>query len=151
MNGIPNSFERIAMSAADPGLPSPALTISPYLERLDGRLRLMATHCGDCGFNNFPPSTVCPSCLSLSVAPLALSAEGVLYSYTTVRHAKADAFAGYVDFPEKIRVFGHLRGFTPASPPRCDLRVQLVAAEPVPGATSGAPIDFAFEKAGGQQ
>jgi uncharacterized OB-fold protein len=131
------------MTATDPP-PAPSLSVLPYLETSPDGARLVATHCTDCGFNTFPPSAVCPDCMSLATQPLPLSRTGVLYSFTTIRHAKADTFGGYVDFPERIRVFGHLGGFTAASPPRCDMPVQVVPAAPIEGATSSAPVDFNF-------
>ncbi|MES2183088.1 MAG: zinc ribbon domain-containing protein [Pseudomonadota bacterium] len=124
--------------------PVSALTVLPYLETTGSQVRLVATHCPDCGFNTFPPSTVCPRCMSLAVLPLPLSRTGTLYSYTTIRHARKEAWGGYVDFPENIRVFGHLGGFSADAPPRCDMAVQVVPAAPVEGATSAALVDFNF-------
>jgi uncharacterized OB-fold protein len=82
--------------------------------------------------------------MSLAVRPLRLQGEGKLYSYTTLRHGQGTTYAGYVDFPERIRVFGHLGGYTDAAPPVCDSPVRLVAAEPVEGARTSAPVDFKF-------
>lgn len=86
--------------------------------------------------------------MSLNVVPLTLSSRGKLYSFTTIRHAKAETYGGYVDFPENVRVFGHLAGFAPTNPPACDMTVRVIAALPVDGAqVSMAPIDFNFVKA----
>ena len=134
------------MAAAQSGdaVPAVSLTVRPYMGGDGHGTHLICTHCSDCGFNTFPPTTVCPRCMSLAVEPLPLSPTGTLYSYTTIRHAKADTFGGYVDFPEKIRIFGHLGGFSPESPPQCDMAVRLVPAAPVEGAKTSAPVDFKF-------
>jgi uncharacterized OB-fold protein len=135
------------MDAAKPK-PQAPLTVSPYLQTSTaGDVRLLATHCTSCGYNTFPPSGVCPECMSLEVEPLALSETGLLYSYTTLRHGAGTTFGGYVDFPERIRVFGHLKGFTPEQPPACDMPVRIVPAAPVEGARTSAPVDFNFEAA----
>jgi uncharacterized OB-fold protein len=124
--------------------PKAALTVVPYLEKSGDDVRLLGTHCDDCGYNTFPPTTVCPQCMSLSVSPLRLDGTGKLYSYTTLRHAKAFTFGGCVDFAQGVRVFGHLAGFSDDNRPVCDMAVKIVAAEPVPGATTSAPVDFNF-------
>lgn len=125
-----------------------ALTVLPYLETAqDGRVRLLATHCPSCGYNTFPPSTVCPQCMSLDVQPLPLNRTGTLYSFTTIRHGSGHTYAGCVDFPEKVRVFGHLHGFSADAPPVCDMQVAIVPAGPVEGARTSAPVDFNFQAA----
>jgi uncharacterized OB-fold protein len=128
--------------------PVAALTVLPYLDTAGGEVRLLATECDDCGYHTFPPSTVCPRCMSLKVRPLRLQAQGTLYSYTTIRHADGTTYAGYVDFPEQLRIFGHLGGYTADAPPTCDSPVRLVAAQPVEGARTSAPVDFKFVPAG---
>lgn len=127
-----------------PETPKAALTVLPYLSRDGEQVRLLATHCTDCGYNTFPPSTVCPRCMSLQVQPLSLDTRGTLYSFTTMRHGAGQTYAGYVDFPQQVRVFGHLGGFSPEHPPRCDMPVQVASAEPVEGARTSAPVDFRF-------
>ena len=129
--------------------PAAALTVLPYLDTGGGEVRLLATECEDCGFHTFPPSTVCPRCMSLAVRPLRLQAQGRLYSFTTMRHGNGIAYGGYVDFPEQVRVFGHLGGFDETTPPRCDMAVRVAAAEPVEGARTSAPVDFRFVPAQG--
>jgi uncharacterized OB-fold protein len=124
--------------------PTAALTVLPYLVTTDSGVYLQATHCSDCGYRTFPPSTVCPQCMSLNMSPLALQQQGRLYSYTTMRHGPDTVYAGYVDFPERVRVFGHLGGFTTDTPPACDSTVRVVAAKPVEGARTSAPVDFRF-------
>jgi len=127
--------------------PRAPLTVLPYLRTLaGGQVRLLATQCKSCGYHTFPPSTVCPRCMSLEVEPLELSSVGELYSYTTMRHADGQVYSGYVDFPEKIRVFGHLWS-TAGTRPHCTMQVRVVAAAPVEGARTSAPVDFKFEPA----
>jgi uncharacterized OB-fold protein len=54
-----------------------------------------------------------------------LSRRGVLYSYTTMRAGAGTVFVGYVDLPEKIRLFAELAGFDAGQPPSCGLDVAL--------------------------
>jgi uncharacterized OB-fold protein len=83
--------------------------------------------------------------MSLEVEPLPLSPFGKLYSFTTIRHSSGTTYAGYVDFPEKIRVFGHLAYSSSDMAPTCDMTVQVVAAKPMEDAKISAPIDFKFQ------
>ena len=99
----------------------------PFSAAGAGRAQVLCTHCADCGYNNFPPSRVCASCMSLNVAALPLSSSGVLYSYTTMRSGDDMVFVGYVDLPEKIRLFAELEGFAAGRPPACDTPVSLSA------------------------
>jgi hypothetical protein len=86
--------------------------------------------------------------MSLQVRPLRLAQQGKLYSYTTLRHGAGITYGGYVDFPEQVRVFGHLGGYSAELPPVCDSVVRVVAAAPVEGARTSAPVDFNFVPAG---
>ncbi|VTU28647.1 OB-fold domain-containing protein [Variovorax sp. RA8] len=88
--------------------------------------------------------------MALDVEPLRLSAAGTLYSFTTIRHGKAETYGGYVDFPEKVRVFGHLTGFTPEAPPRCDMVVSVVPGKAPTAEATAAEIDYLFVAEGGQ-
>ncbi len=139
------------MSARSDGVPRTQLTVLPYLEQIrEDAVRLLGTRCRSCGFNTFPPTTVCPGCMALDVEPLRLSAAGTLYSFTTIRHGKAETYGGYVDFPEKVRVFGHLTGFTPEAPPRCDMVVSVVPGKAPTAEATAAEIDYLFVAEGGQ-
>jgi len=73
---------------------------------------LVGSQCQDCGFKLFPPSTVCPDCLSEKIIPLRVGTVGKLYCYTKVHIAPPSwvvpYFIGYVDFPEGLRVFGKI-------------------------------------------
>ena len=82
------------------------------------------SHCQACGFNNFPPADVCPKCWSEKAEQRDLSAQGVLYSYTTIGSADALQYVGYVDLPENVRVFGLLNT---TQAPACGVPVTLSA------------------------
>ena len=136
------------MTSDHPAVPA----IPPHIEVEEaGLIRLLATECLDCQFHTFPPSNVCPKCMSLSVAPLKLSRKGKLYSYTTIRVDGKTLYAGYVDFPEQIRVFGHLSGFTTGKPPACDMTVEVSAATDQENPVSATPPRFQFHAAKEQQ
>lgn len=136
------------MSFPSNEVPRAQLTVLPYLRREGEQVQLLGSECKACGFHTFPPTTVCPSCMGLDLKPLPLSAVGKLYSFTTIRYNKAETYGGYVDFPETVRVFGHLHGFSAETPPRCDMPV---ATMPGPPAADGQAVgvEFAFVSVGG--
>lgn len=78
----------------------------------EGGPRLMGSECAECGQRVFPPTDVCPECMSEAIRPLPLSRAGTLYSYSVV-HAAPKGWslpyvAAYVDLPEGVRVFAHI-------------------------------------------
>jgi len=96
-----------------------ALNISgnAMLDKPDGSVRLVGSKCSACGDWIFPPTPVCPECMSESLERRELSEIGCLYSWSVVRIApknwKTPFIAGYVDFPEKVRVFAHMVDIDP--------------------------------------
>jgi uncharacterized OB-fold protein len=83
-----------------------------------GGVRLIASECADCGKRVFPPTDVCPECLSENLTRLRLSPRGTLYSWSVV-HAAPKGWslpfvAAYVDLPEGVRVFAHMVDVDPA-------------------------------------
>ena len=115
-------------------------------EAEDGTPQLIGTVCDDCGTKLFPPSHVCPECMSENVSEIELSHEGTLYSWSVVHVApkswRVPYVAGYVDLPEGVRVFAHIVGADPASL-RMDMAVELTVAELFEEA--GAPVEsYAF-------
>jgi benzoylsuccinyl-CoA thiolase BbsA subunit len=83
----------------------------------NGAPHLVGSACGDCGKRVFPPTDVCPDCMSENMRRLALSRRGTLYSWSVV-HAAPRGWtlpfvAGYVDLPEGVRVFAHIVGGDP--------------------------------------
>lgn len=79
---------------------------------VDGTVRLVGSVCNDCNKRMFPPSDVCPECMSENLSPIKFSAEGTLYSWSVVHAApkgwKLPFVAAYVDLPEEVRVFAHI-------------------------------------------
>lgn len=78
-----------------------------------GIARLLGAQCNDCGMKVFPPTDICPACLSCGISALALGASGRLYSYTTIHVAppgwETPYVVGYVDLPEGVRLFGKVK------------------------------------------
>lgn len=75
---------------------------------------LLGSKCSKCGSVFFPKKIVCLKCLvegTLLVQPL--SKKGRLYSYTISEIAPPGFVApyafGYIDLPEKVRVFGKIK------------------------------------------
>ena len=73
---------------------------------------LTGSLCKDCGVKLFPPTEICPECLSEKMGPLHISIIGKLYCYTKVHVAPSSWLApyliGYVDMPEGVRIFGKI-------------------------------------------
>lgn len=73
---------------------------------------LTAYRCEECGKMWFPKLPYCPNCWSDKLAKTPLSRRGKLYSYTVTRVSGPDMkvpyVVGYVDFPEKVRVFAQI-------------------------------------------
>ncbi|WP_436317315.1 Zn-ribbon domain-containing OB-fold protein [Variovorax sp. LjRoot84] len=93
------------------------------------------SHCPACGFNNFPPSDVCPQCWSRNLQVKELSRTGVLYSFSSQLLEGEKHFVGYVDLPEGVRVFGRLTGNEPQQP-SCGIPVRFSSVQPASGRPS---------------
>lgn len=112
-----------------------------------GRPLLVCTRCADCGARVFPPVAVCPECMSETVERLPLSAAGTLYSWSVVHAAPrgwtVPYIAGYVDLPEKVRVFAHIVG-ADAAALDFDMAVELCIAELGTDETGAPFTSYAF-------
>ena len=71
---------------------------------------LMAQKCGECGKIAYPRKRVCPECFGEDLANLPLSATGTLHTYARtylgVPRIGLPYVIGFVDLPERIRLFG---------------------------------------------
>ena len=78
-----------------------------------GRVELLASRCARCQALFLPRMLTCTECGGNAFTEAVLSPEGTLYSFTIVRGSGGvwpEVYAvGYVDYPEGVRVFGHLR------------------------------------------
>lgn len=92
--------------------------------------RLLGGRCNACREVSFPKAEVCPSCLSEDITPIALSTQGLLYSYTVLHLGKSGEIipyaVGYVDLPEGVRLFSHL---TVTKDLRPDMQVEFYVAK----------------------
>jgi uncharacterized OB-fold protein len=83
-----------------------------------GKATILASECADCQKRVFPPTDVCPECLSEDLGRIALSQRGTLYSWSVVHAApkgwSLPFIAAYVDLPEGVRVFAHMVDVDPA-------------------------------------
>lgn len=113
----------------------------------DGSVTLVGARCGDCGVEVVPPVAVCPACAGEAMHEAPQPDTGTLYSFTTLhvgpkRWAKPMTI-GYVDLPNGVRVFAHLRGSGIAVGATVKLSHGIVGAE-----DDGTPIEtFIFEAA----
>lgn len=84
-----------------------------------GTVHLIATECNECSKRVFPPTDVCPECMSENVGPITLGTRGTLYSWSVVHAAPRGwtlpFIAAYVDLPEGVRVFAHMVDVDPAA------------------------------------
>lgn len=113
----------------------------------DGSVRLVGSACGNCGQRVFPPTSVCPECLSDDISPEDLPTEGTLYSWSTVHVAPANwhapYIAGYVDLTPQVRVFAHIVDVGDVEL-AMDMPVCLVEAELGREADGTAVVSYAF-------
>lgn len=93
----------------------PDTTLAPGAWRQeDDRVLLLATRCGRCTAQTFPPAPACPRCWErgdLTTVPL--PRYGTVHAFT-VTHIPAVGIdapyaIGYIDFPNGTRVCGRLR------------------------------------------
>ena len=94
----------------------------------EGR-RLAGTRCDRCGRTMIGARVVCSACVSHEVSRVALSATGVLYSFTRLhvsgkqRGGEGVRPVGYVDLDDGVRTLADIReGKVPLRP---DMRVEL--------------------------
>jgi len=84
----------------------------------DHAAALHAVRCIRCGTYFLPRIMTCTGCGNRRFDKAPLSAVGSIYSYTIVHGAGGlwpPVYAvGYVDFPEGVRVFGHIRECDPS-------------------------------------
>ena len=137
------------MKITDPPLSSADEATPAYATASGSDGHVLATHCPACGYNNFPPSRVCAGCMSLDVEPLRLSRQGTLYSYTTLRAGDQSVYVGYVDLPEKIRLFAELEGYADG-PPAMGSQLELACVRHAPGQARKREPVFVFRHLPGQ-
>jgi uncharacterized OB-fold protein len=108
-----------------------------------GKATLVASECADCQKRVFPPTDVCPECLSENLTRVNLSRRGTLYSWSVVHAApkgwSLPFIAAYVDLPECVRVFAHMVDVDPTSLVM-DMDVEVCMAT-LGTDESGAPVE----------
>lgn len=91
------------------------------LSRLD-EIRLAGCRCTSCGETALGIRSLCPNCGRDTVANLALSDRGSLWSYTVVRHKPPGAYKGPNPFmPFGLGLVELPGGLRVLSPIRCDI------------------------------
>jgi uncharacterized OB-fold protein len=79
------------MFALEKPLPRPSEDSAPYWEAAHkGELRLQ--RCSDCGHVRFPPSILCPRCLSEEIEWVRMSGRGTVFSWIVVHQSQYPAF-----------------------------------------------------------
>lgn len=126
--------------AIEKPLPRPSEDSAPFWEAaFRGELRMQ--RCGPCGHLRFPPSLLCPRCLSDAAEWVALSGRGRIYSWVVVHQSQHPAFnpdAPYnvviVELDEGPRLHGNLIG-TPPDEIRIGMAVEVVFEDATPAVT----------------
>ena len=102
--------------AIEKPLPRPTEDSAPFWEAAF-RGELCMQRCGSCQHVRFPPSLLCPRCLSDVAEWVPLSGRGRIYSWVVVHHSQHPAFnpdAPYnvviVELDEGPRLHGNLVG-----------------------------------------
>jgi uncharacterized protein len=116
-----------------PGLPLPEARFETAPFWTGGEHgELLIYRCGDCGLWLHPPKPVCRRCLSRSVAPVAVSGYGTVYSYTVnyqpwIPDVPVPYTLAIVELDEdaSLRVSTRLVGVEPADV-RIGLRVKVI-------------------------
>ncbi|MFN8544346.1 MAG: Zn-ribbon domain-containing OB-fold protein [Candidatus Binatia bacterium] len=144
--------------------PLPAVTEdgAPYWEAAKHG-RLVCQRCTACGHLRFPPSILCPRCLSEDTEWTALSGRGTVYSFIVVHRPQYPAFfadvpynVAIVELEEGIRLHTNVVECAPEAL-RIDLPVEVVfdkvhdeATLPKfrPRAATRPPKDAAASRAG---
>lgn len=84
-----------------------------YWQEDDGNITLFAYYCNDCETGHLPKTLVCSNCGNDSLIKKAIQGNGRLYTYTILdvvpQGYPGPVSVGYVDFPDGVRVFGHIR------------------------------------------
>ena len=91
--------------------------------------KLVGLRCKACGHILPPLTMVCTNCYKEDLEKVALSERGTLYSYTIVYqpHERFETpyAVGYVDLPEGLRLFSHLK-MKEGKPLKVGMDVKLV-------------------------
>ena len=98
-----------------------------------GELRLQ--RCSDCGHWRFPPSVLCPRCLSERSSWEAISGRGTVYTFIVVHRPQHPAF--YEDVPYNVAIVELEEG------PRMHSRIVGCTNEEI---RIGMPVEVTFEK-----
>lgn len=76
---------------------------------------LLASKCKNCGQIFFPQRDRCLECNHTGLETIKLGTNGILYTFTIVQmpteHFSPPYAIGWVECPEKVRVFGQIRGY----------------------------------------
>lgn len=108
-----------------PATPRPLPVLTPenlafFTAGKDGRL--MIHRCARCGYYVHPPAPVCAECLSVDVAPEAVSGRGTVYTYTVSEYLWHPAFpppyiiaAVALDEQPSVRLTTNVVGCEPAA------------------------------------
>jgi uncharacterized OB-fold protein len=112
----------------------------------EGDFVLIGGRCGACGLCMFPRAPVCSSCTSEEVTAQQMPKSGTLYAFSVVhsgpRRWLKPYVVGYVDLPNDVRVFAHLKGEGLAIGDTVEVDVDVVGTD-----ERGQPLqNFIFRK-----
>ena len=113
---------------------------------------LKGYRCNNCGQLDFPKLSPCPNCWGETFETVPLSTRGKLYSFADIYIGQPGLetpyVVGYIDLPEKLRIFSMLDGEVESF--HCDEEVELTVG-PIRKNQDGLPIiSYKFKKTSSQ-
>ncbi len=118
-------------------LPVPDADSKPFWEAC-AKHELSLQRCGDCGAWRFPPSPLCPQCLSRAYAWQPAAGRGSVYSFVIVREAMDPAWKD--DLPYVVAIIALEEG---------PHMLSNVVGIPVEQVHVGMPVAVCFARASG--
>ena len=122
------------MFAIEKPLPNPTEDSAPYwAAAFNGELRMQ--QCGDCRHVRFPPSILCPRCLSERAEWVKLSGRGTVFSWIVVHQSQHPAFNA--DTPYNVAIIELEEG------PRLHTNIVECTNDEI---HIGMPVEVVFQK-----
>ena len=95
-------------------LPSPTEDSKPYWDACQ-RQELIIQKCDDCGFHRFPPSILCPRCMSMDFQRVKASGKARIFSWEVTHQVLYPAFdtpfnVAIVELEEGTRMHANIVG-----------------------------------------
>lgn len=121
-------------------LPIPSVISEPHWAACREH-RLMVQRCQHCGAYYFPPSIICPECLSRQVEWTQVSGRGRVFSFIVFHRVYHPGFkedvpytVALIELEEGARILSNVVGIPP-SEVKCDMPVEVIFDDVTPEVT----------------